>query len=672
MLRLIAIALCLVEFAGCQIQPSHNDIARGIAEVCSPDAHLLATLNIETAPTYAISLDNQPLLAPSKLGLSFHNMPTYGPGAKLISINRRSVNRSWENPIGKRREVRDHYNQLCVTLRRPDGVQFDIILRAYNDGIAIRYSLPRPPGAHGEALTLDRELTEFAFPLDARCWAGSQPNGFTGAQEWEFWPTHLGAISADHPTGLPLLVKTENAYVAITEADLTDYPGMWLTSSDQAPVAPAKDGHTAQAPPPNDSPLTDKPVTLYAHLAPRLDGRGLATISLPHATPWRVLMIARKPGELIESDLISNLAPPSAADFSWVRPGMMAWDHWWSGDVKMDTGTLKQYIQLAHDMGWPYQLIDWQWYGSFNKPGSDITHINPTVDMDEVRRFAKEKNVKLWVWLYWTDAEKGYEKAFPLYEAWGIAGVKIDFMDRDDQEMVNWYAKMTRAAAAHHLMINFHGAMKPTGMNRAWPNQITREGIMGNEYNRWSARVTPEHKLTLPFTRLLAGPADFTPGGFQNRQPSQFKADNRSAEVQGTRAAELALFVLYDSPIMCACDRPDHYANQPGSDFLKIVPTVWDDTKVLDGAVGEKLVEVRRSGDMWFLGALTNSSARDVTINTDFLGSGKWRVRIWKDAPDSAQNAEHLVRESRDITAGDAIALHLAPAGGAVARFEPR
>ena len=352
---------------------------------------------------------------------------------------------------------------------------------------------------------------------------------------------------------------------------------------------------------------------------------------------------------------------------------MMAWDHWWSGDVKMDTATIKDYIQLAADMGWPYQLIDWQWYGPYNTPNADLTKVNPAVDMDEVRRFAKAKGVRLWLWLYWTDADRhdAYKKAFELYEQWGIAGIKIDFMNRDDQDMVNWYEKLTRAAADHHLMIIFHGAFKTSGFNRTFPNQVTREGILGNEYNRWSARVTPEHKLTLPFTRFLAGPADFTPGGFLNRQPGQFKIDGKAAQVQGTRCAELALFVLYDSPVCCVCDHPSHYRNQPGLDFLKVVPTVWDDTRVLDAAVGEHLVMARRHGGWWFLGALTDRSARDLPVKLDFLERGSWILKLWKDAPDSGTVGEPLVIEERVVTAADVLALHLARAGGAVATFEP-
>jgi alpha-glucosidase len=398
----------------------------------------------------------------------------------------------------------------------------------------------------------------------------------------------------------------------------------------------------------------------------------LVKTSAPHASPWRVLMIGREPGRLIESDLVLNLATPcELTDTSWIKPGMMAWDHWWSGDTQMDTATLKQYIQLAADMGWAYQLVDWYWYGDPDKPTSDLRNINPAVDLNEVRRFAAEKKVRLWVWVRWNDLER-FEKCddvFGRFEQWGIAGVKLDFMDSDDQFMVNWYERLASTAAAHHLMIDYHGAFKPTGLNRTLPNQITREGILGNEYNRWSKRVTPEHKLTLPFTRLLAGPADFTPGGFLNRQPGQFQIDPRATEVQGTRAAQLALFVLYDSPVGCVCDHPDHYRNQPGADFLKIVPTVWEQTRVLDGAVGEHMVEVRQAGDNWFLGAMTVTE-RKLPVKLDFLGSGRWKMQLWRDADDSGVNAEHLTVEEREVSPGDTLTLKLAPAGGAVARFQ--
>jgi alpha-glucosidase len=293
--------------------------------------------------------------------------------------------------------------------------------------------------------------------------------------------------------------------------------------------------------------------------------------------------------------------------------------------------------------------------------------------MEELLAFAKEKRVRLWLWLHWTSVDRNaaYEEAFPLYEKWGIAGVKIDFMNRDDQDMVNWYEKIAKSAADHHLMVDFHGAFKPTGMIRTYPNQITREGILGNEYNRWSSRVTPEHKVTLPFTRMLAGPADFTPGGFLNRPLAQFQFNVQPTQVQGTRCAELALFVCLESPIINAADDPSHYRDQPGIDFLKVVPTVWDDTRVLDGAVGEHVVIVRRNGARWFLGALTDRNGRELPVPLKFLGAGKWKVTLWEDASDSDQNGEHLVKSDRTARPSDTLHLKLAPAGGAVAVFSP-
>jgi hypothetical protein len=266
-------------------------------------------------------------------------------------------------------------------------------------------------------------------------------------------------------------------------------------------------------------------------------------------------------------------------------------------------------------IGFRYVLFDAGWSSR-----NSILQGSQSVDMDELLAFAKERNVRLWLWLYWSSLERNevYREAFTQYEKWGIAGVKIDFMNRDDQEMVNWYEKITKAAAEHHLMVNFHGAFKPTGMNRTYPNQITREGILGNEYNRWSSRVMPEHKVTLAFTRMLLGPADFTPGGFLNKQLDQFKFNVRPSQVQGTRCAELALFVCLESPIINSADHPSHYRNQPGLDFLKIVPTVWDDTRAIDAAVGE-----------------------------------------------------HIAVEQRVVTAAGELTLHLARAGGAVACFEP-
>ncbi len=633
--------------AGCGT-PEATPSARR-ARLLSPDGKIEVTVSLQSALDYRVRIDGHPLLRESRLGLEFADGTILGQDVELLKVRRESVNTSWPNRWGKRSQVRDQHNELRLTLREKSasGRSFDVVFRAFNDGVAFRYALPAQPGR--ESFILKRDRTEFAFVGNYPCFAGQQ-GGFGGPQEWEFRPQHLADVKPDSVIGLPLLIQAPAAWIALTEADLRDWSGMWLGG-----VATNDDG-----------------VTLTTKLAPRKDEQGLVKALAPHDSPWRVLMIGRQPGRLVESDLILNLALPcQLSDTAWVLPGMAAWD-WWSGLSHMTTADMKEHIQFAADMGWAYTLIDAGWYVRQNKPDSDITKVSSTVDMDELLRYAKEKNVRLWVWLYWSDVDRNdaCEKAFALYEKWGLAGVKIDFMDRDDQEMVNWYEKITKTAAAHHLMVDFHGAYKPTGFNRTYPNQITREGVLGNEYNKWSARVTPEHRLTLPFTRFLAGPGDFTPGGFLNCPPAQFKSDG-PAKVQGTRCAQLALFVTFDSPFCCACDHPTHYINQPGADFLKLVPTVWDDTRVLDGEVAKHLVMARRSGNAWFLGGMTDSAAREITVKLDFLDKGRWKLRLWKDAGDSEIHPEHLETEERIVTSNETLTLHMTPAGGAVAVLRP-
>jgi alpha-glucosidase len=635
--------------------------------VQSPDETIVVSVTTGGSLAYVLHIDGQAVLDLSKLGLKLRNGTTLGQNVELVNATRQTVDTTWQNEFGKRRNVRDHYNQLQLLLRErsADGLTFEIVFRVFDDGVAFRYELLSQPGLRD--FVLEQELSEFNFHGDYACYAGEQEQGFAGPQEWEFTRRRLSDIKAASIVGLPVLVETPAAWVAIAEAGLLDWAGMWLGG-----VEPTRDAEPA---------TEAAPVTLLTKLAPRPDGNGLVKASAPHSSPWRVMMIGRQPGKLIESEIVRNLSAASQLkDSSWVKPGMMAWDHWWTGDTVMDTATIKQYIGLAADMGWPYQLIDAGWYGESNKPEADITKVVDSLDMAEVRRFAQESGVRLWLWLHWTDVDRNdaYKKAFPLYKEWGIAGVKIDFMDRDDQEMVRWYEKITRAAAEQQLMVNFHGAFKPSGFDRTFPNQITREGVLGNEYNKWSARVTPEHKVTLPFTRYLVGPGDFTPGGFVNRQPAQFQP-TKPTQVQGTRAAELALFVVYDSPLACACDHPDRYRNQPGAaespwqpgaDFLKIVPTVWDDTRVLSGVVGEHVVIARQSGADWFLGALTNSEGRELTVDLGFLGPGRWKMSAWKDGADAAENAEHLATEEQVVDSGDTLRWRLAPAGGCVVRLQ--
>jgi alpha-glucosidase len=440
---------------------------------------------------------------------------------------------------------------------------------------------------------------------------------------------------------------SDNCWVAITEAEIDNYAAFYIGTNGQ------------------NNRLTTK-------LAP-LPGENEQGVKVRFAdevkTPWRVIMIGNSPGDLIESEIIQNLNPPCAiADPSWVKPGLSVWDHWWSGDVKMEMPVLKEYIDLASEMGWPYMLIDWQWYGQFNKPESDIKKPADHINMPEIIAYAKSKNVRLWLWIYSADVNRNdaYKSAFPLYKKWGIAGIKIDFMDREDQEMVNWYHDIIRCAADNQLLIDFHGAYKPDGIIRTYPNMITREGVMGNEYYKLSTRMSPEHNVKLAYTRMLAGQMDYTPGGFNNVTAEAFKQQTPTL-VANTRAAELAKFVIYESPFMVVCDHPKFILGQPGADFLKIVPSVWDNIKYLSGSPDTYVAIAKQSGNNWFIGILNNSIEKETTLDTGFLPAGKYIIESWEDAKDANINPKNIKKSEQTIEAGKPLKIKLAKAGGYVA-----
>jgi alpha-glucosidase len=645
--------------------------AASATSVHSPDGTIVLTLHSNAPLGYSITVDGKPLLLRSRLGLELANDVSLGARPVVERVARRSVDTHWQDDFGKNRDVRDHFNELILTLQ-DSGRTFAVVARAYNDGAAFRLTLPRQPGM--DSFTVTRDATEFTFPGDERLWAGwnnaegaARPEGgFIGSQEWRTLPSRLSTLNPAFKYGLPFLVQTPAAYVAITESDLLDWSGMWL-------VPKPGDGNTLQVqlapslpaqPWPSRSPSAADGAAVNTAAAPVGEvQQGLVVATTPHDSPWRTFIIARKPYKLVESDLVENLATPSQLDdTSWIKPGMASWGTWWPATGQNNLDTLKQYIQLAADMDWPYQLSE----------------IGDKSIVPDLVSFAKERGVRVWLWFHFNDFIDSavYTRDFPMYAKWGIAGLKIDFIDRDDQWAVKWYEDVARTAAENHLLIDFHGAFKPTGLERTWPNQITREGIQGNEYNKWSTKETPEHKATLPYTRGLAGPADFTPGGFLNRQPSQFQIVHANTEVQGTRSSELAMFLLIQSPFIVACDSPDHYRNadgsyQPGMDFLKALPTVWDETRGLAGEVGKYIVEARRNGNKWYLAAVSNSEARQLSVSLGFLGKGAWKVTLWQDAPDSDVNAEHLVKVEKTVRSTDTLHLKLAPAGGMVAIFSP-
>jgi alpha-glucosidase len=619
----------------------------------SPDRKIQVAVRSGAKLTYAVRYGREAVLLDSPLGFEFLNSAPMDGQFSILDSLRNTHQQNWEPVVkNKHQIINDHYNELHLILQEKHYPQrkLDLFFRAYNDGIAFRYGFHTREGQYYAVIM--KELTGYRFAKEATAWV-TDYGSYTSPQEKEFLPRNLSQIQEKTIAGLPFLTRvSEHCFAAITEANITDWPGFYIGGSENA----------------------RDPFLLHTKLSP-LPGEpeeGMKVkLKAEHLSPWRVVMIAPNPGKLIESDLILNLNEPCAIpDVSWIKAGQCAWDHWWSGDIQMDTKTIKQYIQFAADMHFPYMLIDAQWYGTYNKPDANVTQVNPAVDMHEVLRFAQERQVKCWLWVYHSDLDRKYEEAFSLYEKWGIAGVKIDFMNRDDQDMVVWYHKIIKAAAAHHLMVNFHSAYKPDGYQRTYPNLMTREAVLGNEYSKWSLRITPEHNVTIPFTRMLAGPMDYTPGGFLNRNAETFK-NGLPANVMSTRCQQLAMFVVYESPVTTVCDAPEHYAGQPGLDFLKAVPTTWDDTRFLSGYPGDYICLAKRSGNRWFIAAMNNGIPREIEVPLDFLPKGNYLQTSFADAPDAGQNAEHLAQSTSPARSGTKLRIKMVAGGGYAAYISP-
>lgn len=601
---------------------------------------------------YAVEFHGKRLMAESKLGLGLVGQPALGPGMKTTAAQPSSVDESYTIPVGKTSTVRDHYNALRADFQDAAGRRLSIETRVYDDGVAFRYLVPEQPSL--QQVRIAHELTEFSYVTDAT----SYPlllDGFQSAYEDDYQLRTVSSLHSDWLVGLPYLAEEPGlGWVAITEANIDHYAGMYLRRGNES-------------------------FSVRAELAPRLDQPGVAVeTAAPFASPWRVLMIGDEPGRLIESNIVLNLNPPSKiADTSWIRPGKSTWD-WWSGDAApsvtfktgMNTATMKHYIDFASASGFPYMLIDAGWAAApGSRPGddqqlADITNVNPAIDMPELLRYAKEKNVRLWLWAHWTSVDKYMDQAFPLFEKWGIAGVKIDFMNRDDQWMVGFYHRTVETAAAHHLMIDFHGAYKPDGLRRTWPNLITREGVMGKEYLKVSARTTPAHDATLPFTRMLAGPMDYTPGAFGNVNRENFVARDYMPMGLGTRAHELALYVVFESPLEMVSDYPERYQGQKEFEFIRRVPSTWDEVHVIGGRPMEWISLARRSGSDWYVGSLTNWDERNVKLSLSFLPAGEFVAETCADAPDAAKEATHTTLSKQTVDRNTVLDVHMVSGGG--------
>ena len=627
-------------------------------QIVSPDGNIRVTINYEKELFYSVDFNGKTLIDSSPLGFELKGEEPMRGDMSLLNKSGATLKKdAWEPVVkNKHEKISLVWNEAILSFieNKGDRRKMDFFIRVYDNGVAFSYSLYGARKLGDRQIV--RELTGFSLPESSLAWVTEPKPEYRSSQEDEFIKKSITEVNPATVAGLPFLVEVDKQnYIAITEANIDNYPGFYIGSANNNV--------------PGQVVLTTKLSPL-----PGEDESGLkARFSEKIQTPWRVIMIGDHPGKFIESEIIHGLNPPCAInDPSWIKPGLCAWDHWWSGDVKMEMDVIKEFIDFASEQGWPYTLIDWQWYGTYNSPEANITKSAPQINMPEILEYARSKNVRCWLWLYSADANQNdnYKEAFPLFEKWGIAGVKIDFMDRDDQEMVNWYRKIIKKAAEHKLMVDFHGAYKPDGIDRTYPNMITREGAMGEEYSKFSDKLWPEHNITLAFTRMLAGQMDYTPGGFLNVTREQFKKQNPTV-VANTRCAELAKFVIYESPFTVVSDHPKHVLGQPGADFLKLVPTVWDDTRFLEGYPDEYIIMAKRSGKSWFLGAMNNKTQRKIEVQTSFLPNGKYELEYWEDGANANKKPTEVRKKKIQFEAGKLLKITMANGGGYVGIFKP-
>lgn len=637
--------------------------------VASPDGRNEVRIEIgRDGVTYAVSRGGKAVIEASPIGL-LTDQGGFGSGpATVVSDARTSVNEIYRPVGGKASEVPDRYSQIVLNLQRPgDGHRFDLVARAYDDGVALRLVVPEQPGL--SAIEVNGESTTFNFAADYGCW-GFNVGKFVSSHEGEFDPIKASRIRDHNLFDAPLVCETGSGTTfAITEADKRDYAGAYYAGRGDGGLGV----RVVLTPRTDNPPDSATPVVSVRQ----------ALSSGPLETTWRVVMLGDRPGDLVESSLVGLLAEPSRIeDTSWIKPGKSAWD-WWNGwavnipDAGINTATYKAYIDLADRLDLEYVLIDAGWYkgSSFMATPADVTVPVAAMNIPELVRYAEERGVGIWVWAQWKQLERQLDDALALYSAWGIKGVKVDFMDRTDQEMVGYYHRLMPTAAKHRLMVNLHGAYPPDGLYRTYPNFINQEGVLGAEYNKWSARVTATHNVTLPFTRMLLGPIDYTPGGFRSVSADDF-AKHRSdfkPFVKTTRGQGLAMYVVYDAPLAMVADSPDVYVNPdgsltPGTDFIQRVPTTWDETRVLAGEIGQYIVTARRKGETWYVGAMTNEAARKLTVPLDFLApGGAYAAEVQEDG--AGPNA--LRKRSVTVRQGGKLTLSLVGSGGAVAVIEP-
>ena len=637
----------------------------------------LTVVSITTGPgglSWSVRHSGQPVLTPSGVGLQLETGDWLDGRTGPVKVAREAHDQWIAAFHYKKDSIRDRYNQL--TLSYPKG-GYGIVFRAYDDGAAYRWVTSRK-----DSLTIRTEKAEFNFPSDEKAWIpyvnDPNPDIYTTSFENFYRTMRLSEFVKDTLAFLPVRVDIGNGEkAAILEADLADYPGMFVTRGGGAAAVGGANGSgggfglTGRFAP---FPLSSQPGghNGLQMLVKRRAGF-LAATAGTRTFPWRIVLCTDHDRELTDNDMVYRLASPSrVVDTSWIQPGKVAWDWWNDWNIShvdfragINTATYKYYVDFAAANHIDYILLDEGW-----SDPTDLMKIVPDIDLPAIIAYARERNVGVWLWAGMMPLDTKMEEVMDRYSKMGIKGFKVDFMNRDDQVMVGFYYRAAREAAGHHLMLDFHGAYKPTGLQRTYPNVLNFEGVRGMENEKWTNEDFPGYDVSIPFIRMLAGPMDYTPGAMKNYNKANFRPIFSEPESQGTRCHQLAMYIVYEAPFAMLSDNPTNYMREPESvRFIADVPTTFDETRAIDGSVGEYVAVARRKGNDWYVGAMTNWTERDLTLDLSFLPPGVYHAEIIRDGVNADRDGTDYKVETISVTGDRKMTVHLAPGGGWVAKI---
>lgn len=627
--------------------------------VKSPDGNVTITVEAGEQLMWSVTYKDQHVLLPGAIGLELSNGQSPGTNPRVRRKSETSKDRTLTPVVPvKTSQIKDAFNELVISFRGNYSVEF----RAYNDGAAYRFVT----SMKGQIDVLS-ETAAFNFPDGVMSYFPEEES-FVSHYERSYPYVRLDTITQQQFCSLPVLMEVNNVKALITEADLYDYPGMFLYGT-------GGNGLRAGFP---EAVLETAPVPDAADRSERIVRKAdyIAHTEGTRSFPWRVCIVGDDK-TLLESNLVYQLSRDlKLQDVSWIKPGLVAWDWYNALNVYgvdfvsgINTETYKYYIDFAAAFGLDYIILDEGWSKSttiINEPIADI-------DIAELVSYGSSKNVGVILWTLWKPLDENLEEVLKTYAAWGIKGIKVDFMQRADQYMVNYYQRVVETAARYKMLVDFHGAFKPSGLRRAYPNMISYEGVKGNENNKWSRDVSPEHTVTLPFTRMVAGPMDFTPGAMSNAQRNNYRVSFTRPMSLGTRCHQVAMYAIFESPLQMLCDAPStYYKEKETTSFIAKFPTVWDETKALQAKVGDYLAVARRSGKTWYVGAMTDWTPRELELDFSFLPAGTYNVEIMQDGVNASKYAEDYKLVKTTVSANTKMKINLAPGGGWAAIITPQ